>query len=108
MSVYHFNYRSFETEVCSDVNDCYWELHVLDSDVKSIDEANDLFQDYLWYEHNLAMEASYEIVKNGIDPDSPVADALIDVYVPVDFENFMEFKRVEKRYNELKKNFNLG
>lgn len=105
MTVYHFDYAEFKTEVCSDVNDCVFDLHILSSDVDGIDEADVWFHDYLWYEHDLAIEASYDILKHGVDPDSDYADAIVDVYAPLSFDDFLKFKKAEKIYNELKERF---
>lgn len=105
MAVYHFNYEVFKTEVCGDLKDCIFDLHVLSSDVDGIEGADDLFGDYIRYEHDVAMEASYDILKHGVDPDSDYADAIIEAYSVASFAEFLEFKKAEKIYNELKEKF---
>ena len=105
MTVYHFDYAEFETEVCPDVNECDFEAHILSSYVEDMNEADNWFREYLWYESDLAIEASYNILKYGVDPDSDDADAIVDVYAPLSFEDFLKFKKAEKIYNEFKERF---
>lgn len=103
MTIYHFNYMVLKTEVCDGLKDCVSDLHVLSSDVDGIEGADDLFGDYMRYEHDVAMEASYDILKYGIDPEDEVkSSALCDTYSVLSFEEFLEFKKAEKRYDEFK------